>query len=370
MTKDLCPRLSPNLGLLDARATGRTFSELGRTFLPVDFFDLCSMIEEMVLRDKIVLVGKYDMLPRDFRTALTPFVQEKVFELCLERVTLKKLGAVSSELLRAGKLAHDRGMTSSTIEDSDHEVARLLAAEIALNVPTISMLRHLHNFGHTRRPDVDHTVCDLSVRFGDIKALADEKLRFLARQRQMEHIALPPIALEVMQRAHHFDDLPTAILEARDDYRHLREEKTRLAVRLNDPRLGYESYRDQVRDWNARWSNVGERAVAGDLGLGLTSFKALGRGAEFVVGLSTSDYVSVALNTLALASDARDFARDLLFRPVYYTVRNYMRNQRVMAQTIGNIFELDPVLVHRQLSTVASHDSVWRHAMANLHRAA
>jgi len=33
-------RLSPNLALLDANATGRTFAELKHTFLPVDFFDL------------------------------------------------------------------------------------------------------------------------------------------------------------------------------------------------------------------------------------------------------------------------------------------------------------------------------------------
>jgi hypothetical protein len=208
--------LSPNLGLLDARATGRTLCELHRHFLAVDFFDLCSMIEEIVLRERIILVGKFGKLPRDYRAALQPLIDAHVFEICIERVALKKLHTVAPTLIAAGKLAHESGLTSSTVSDADFEVTRLLAAEIDLRVPTIPLLRHLHNYGFTRRPAVDHAVCDLSGRFGDIHSMAEERLRFEARRLRVPHISVPPIALEVVQNARRMDRLVTAILEKRD----------------------------------------------------------------------------------------------------------------------------------------------------------
>ena len=101
--------LSPNLGLLDARATGRTLCELYHMFLPVDFFDLCSMIQEMVFRDRIVLVGKFEKLPKEYRAALQRFIDAGVFGLCVERVTIQRLTTVAPALLAAGHEATTAG---------------------------------------------------------------------------------------------------------------------------------------------------------------------------------------------------------------------------------------------------------------------
>ena len=370
MTTHTYSRLSPNLGLLDANATGRTFAELRETFLPVDFFDLCSMIEEMVLREKIVLVGKYGKLRRPYRDALEPFSRAGVFEICVERVTIRKLATVPHDLLKASQHVHAIGMTSSSVVDADREVARLIAGEIELNAPTIPLLRHLHNYGFIRRPEVDHAVCDLAIRFQDLKDQAAEKLRFEASRLRAEQIALPPIALQVLERARHFDDLPNEILEVRHIYRRLRESATQLAIELNDPRLGYDEYRRKVRDWKSRWQVAGDKAMGVDIGLGLTSFATLDRGAEIVAGLADGDLPGTAISMIGLAREALEYRRNLLFRPVHYTVRNYMRNHHKMTGIVGRLFELDPNLIHRQLSIIGAQDSVWRHAMANLHRAA
>ena len=61
---DLRIDLPINKGLLDARSVGRTFAALRDRFYPVEFFDLCSIIEEMVLRDEVILVGKFESFPR------------------------------------------------------------------------------------------------------------------------------------------------------------------------------------------------------------------------------------------------------------------------------------------------------------------
>jgi hypothetical protein len=38
------------------------------------------MIEEIALREKIILVGKFNKLPHEFRDALQPLVDAKIFE--------------------------------------------------------------------------------------------------------------------------------------------------------------------------------------------------------------------------------------------------------------------------------------------------
>lgn len=366
MAHDTSPRLSPNLGLLDANATGRTFFELGNHFLPVDFFDLCSMIEEMVMRNGIVLVGKYDKLKRDYRKALEPFRRDGVFIVCMERAAIKKLGEVPKGILDASRHVHAAGMTSSSIHDSNMEVTRLLGAEATLNLPTIPLLRHLHNYGFTRRRDVDHTICDLSARFEDLSAMVEEKLRFEAQNTKTEQVRVPLLAMEVLRRVQHFDDLPNAILEVRYEFRRLREAATTLAAKMNDPATNYESYLDNVRDWNRRWQDVGANAVAVNVGLGLSSFSALGRGAEIVQALSTLDPLGTAVSMLSVAGDVIEFRKNRLFRPVYYTVRNYMQHRHLISQTIGRIFEMDPWLIDHQLALIGSRDSVWRNAMNNL----
>lgn len=370
MAHDTNPRLSPNLGLLDANATGRTFSELGNNFLPVDFFDLCSMIEEMVMRNGIVLVGKYDRLKRPYREALEPFRRDGVFIVCIERASIKKLAQVPQDVLDASRHVHNAGMTSSSVHDSNMEVTRLLGAEASWSVPTIPLLRHLHNYGFTRRRDVDHTVCDLSARFEDLRTMLEEKLRFEAQHTRTEKVRVPLLAMEVLRRARHFDDLPNAILEVRYDFRKLREAATSLAVQLNDPETNYDDYLRQVRDWNRRWQDVGAKAIAVDAGIGLSSFFTLGRGAEIVQALSTCDPLAAVVSMIGLAPDAIELRKNLLFRPVHYTVRNYMQHRHLMSSTIGKIFEMDPKLVDYQLGKIASHDSVWRSAMASLVRAA
>ena len=359
--------LSPNLGLLDARATGRTLCELYHMFLPVDFFDLCSMIQEMVFRDRIVLVGKFEKLPKEYRAALQRFIDAGVFGLCVERVTIQRLTTVAPALLAAGHEAYNRRQTSSTVSDADYEVTRLLGAEVKLRIPTIPLLRHLHNYGFTRRPAVDHAVCDLSARFANVQELAEERLRFEAQRTRMRHISIPPIALEVLQIADTLDDLVDAILEKRHDYRHLRRKMTELSERLCDRAVKIEQHTAIVSEWERRWTQVTESSIGGTMGFGFSSHGALMHGVEFIAALEAEHWLSVAVSALKMGLDADRYRRALLFRPVHYSVRNYLRTgQEGMANEVGRLYNLNPALIHRQLAQVGSSTSVWRAAMTNL----
>jgi hypothetical protein len=363
--------LSPNLGLLDARATGRTFAELRSVFLPVDFLDLCSMIEEMVLREKIVLVGKYEKLPRPYRDALKQFVDEHVFEICVERVTIRKLSAASPKLLSASAQVHSTGMSSATSADANFEVTRLLAAEQRLRIPTIALLRHLHNYGFTRRPHIDHVACDLSSRFAQLRSIAEERLRAEALRVRIPHISVPPIALEVMQRSRTFDALPEEILEVRRKYKPLRRELSNLSEQLISPRLGYEAYTRKVRSLERGWAAVANQAINCEMGVGLTALSMLKDGADMLRQLATLDIPDAALKLAMVIDGARTLSGQLMFRPVHLSVRNYLRTGQLgMAEAVGRLFEIDPQLAHRQLAALGNTTSVWHEAMAGLYRAA
>jgi hypothetical protein len=356
---------SPNLGLLDARATGRTFAELRSVFLPVGFLDLCSMIEEMVLREKIVLVGKYEKLPRQYRDALKQFVDEHVFEICVERLTIRKLSAASPKLLSASVQVPSPGCRAQPAPNANFEVPRLLAAEQRLRIPTIALLRHLHNSGCTRRPHIDHVACDLSPRFAQLRSIAEERLRAEALRVRIAHISMPPIALEVMQRSRTFDAMPEEILEVRRKYQPLRRELSNLSEQLISPRLGYEAYTRKVRSLDLGWAAVANQAINCEMGVGLTALSMLNDGADMLRQLATLDIADAAPKLARIIDGARTPSGHLMFRPVHRSVRNYLRTGQLgKADAVGQLFEIDPQLARRRLAALGDTTSVWHEAMA------
>jgi hypothetical protein len=187
--------------------------------------------------------------------------------------------------------------------------------------------------------------------------MAEDRLGFEARRIRVPHITVPPIALEVIQNA-------------RRQYRHLRQELTRLAEKLGDPRLTTEDHFAVVRRWEGRWQQLVESSVgANKMGLGLSSHQALIHGAEFITGLQAERYVGVVVSALRLAGDARHYYRPLLFRPIHFSVRNYIRTGTV-AWLARDFFEISPPSAHRQLASIGSSTGVWRAALATLRQVA
>lgn len=312
-----------------------------------------------------ILVGKYHRLPLTYKDALAPFIREKVFELCVRPVTLQKLAATPPALLAGARNIQTGGLTSSTVGDANYEVTRLLAAEIDLNVPTIALLRHLHNYGFTRRPRVDNTVCDLSDRVRAIGVAAEEVLRFEAQRTGIRHVSIPPVALKVLRNARTIDQLPYAILEMRQKFRPLREKMRSLGEILADPTLETADYFRLVRRWEEEWQTATRSAVTVTLGLGRTSGVLLAHGAEIATAMEEQHYVGAALSVFRLFRDSRHILAQRLFRPVHYSVRNYIQGgHRQMVKAVGPLFEMDMRAAHQQMSFVATTaSSCWREAL-------
>ncbi len=147
---------SSNLGLLDARGTAQILNSLSARFSAVEFADFCTVAEELVLRDQIIVVGKLGKLPRHLRLTLQPLLDAGVLVSPGEAFCVPELPSDPRQL-RATARAIERGLTTATIEDATYEARRLLGGEAHFGVVATPLLRQLQHFGLVRRPCVENT---------------------------------------------------------------------------------------------------------------------------------------------------------------------------------------------------------------------
>ncbi len=357
-----------NKGLLDARNTGRTFHDLSQKFFPVEFFDLCSIIEQMVLRDEIVLVGKFEKLHRSYVNALQPFIDAGVFKICVDAFYVEKGLATDPELRLLARQAQLSGLTSTTLQDGDYAVTRLLGAEISLRIPTVPLLQHLHNYQFFRRPVLDNTVCDLASKYSylsqRIQMLKEQDFKRLA----LKPLPIPPMALDVMQRAYNYEKLREQILVSREEFRPLRTEMNRLSQIMIDPSLSSPRFLQITERWEREWQNLASVGFPSLMQLGTSSAQLLEGGSELALAYKSGATLGTLKTGLNLMSRASAMYRKFTLRPVHLSVNNYVRTHpRQMILAASKVFATDPHQVRKQMEAVAgAPSSVWRAALAQL----
>lgn len=355
-----------NKGLLDARNTGRTFYDLSQRFYPVEFFDLCTMIEQMILRDEIVLVGKFDRLPRDYTRALKPFIDAGVFKICIDAYPIDKSLATDQELRILAQRVRRSGLTSASLDDGDYAVTRLLGAEITLRIPTTPLLQHLHNYQFFRRPVLDQTVCDLVSRYSDISERVQRVKAADFRRARLKPIPIPPIALLVLQRAHNYEKLREQILTIRDHFRPLREEMNRLSNILADPNLSSQKFFQLIEKWENNWIKASDFGAPSIMEIGISTSELLEGGKELATAYKTGATVGTVITALKLVKFASSLTGNGTLRPVHLSVNNYIRTHpRQMIVAASRVFQTDPIIMKRQMEAVASPSAnLWREAIS------
>src|SRR5262245_59441692 len=132
---------APNVGLFDARGVGQILHTLGSRFRAVEFADWCTIGEELVLRDSILLTGKIDRFPRHLRLALRPYLDSGVFKPLRQAFDVPKL-AEDGPRVAATRSALEKGLTATTPEDATFEASRVLGAEAHTGIGATPLLRH------------------------------------------------------------------------------------------------------------------------------------------------------------------------------------------------------------------------------------
>ncbi len=354
--------LTSNVGLLDARNTGRIFYGLRQDLFPVDLFDMFSIIEEICLREKIILVGKWDKIPKTYRDAIQMFVDAKVFDLVIESTLLRRVPDPSARIMSAASKVSGTSLTSATTVDASYAVTRLLGAEISLNVPALPLLGYLQHHALMRRPEVDNAVCDLAAQYGDLRTLVEEEVRHHAHRVGLNHISVPPIALEILKSCHSIDQVVCKTLEMRCKFSELRHEMNCLSAILADPSLCTEKFNNLTQDWHTRWLELTKSTVPSRMSFGISNSTLLSGGNELRSALDSSNYFAAVMSGLKLLKNCRDSLRGRLFRPVRTPVRNYLRtSRRETCAIVGRIFDVGPKRAEYVMGLVDNSDNnVWR----------
>ncbi|MEP7248001.1 MAG: hypothetical protein ABI885_30535 [Gammaproteobacteria bacterium] len=362
--------LPPNVGLADLSGVAKVFYHLRRRFFPVEFADLCTLIDEIVLREHIILVGKADTTPGHYLAAIQPLRDAGVFRLLAEPVALPRLSAPPLEIVTAAEAASRSGLTSATVIDADLEITRLLGAEAKLGLPATVLLRNLHNFGLGRRPKFEHTAFDLVHRSrklaSDARLLHAEIQRNGPPRRGFTFVDAPPLALTLFKSAGSFEQVMERLLDMRAAHRRLRADTTALHEQLTDPRTSIADHNDLVRDWESKWRKSWENALANRMYICNTSAGLVAKGVDLITSLGAGAWRDAFSASLALIDDLSVATSLHALRPLHSPVRDYLMGTRTqMAAAVSRVWETDPHRIDELMAEIAAPNSLWRKAFRN-----
>ena len=357
--------LSCNTGLLDARGTAQILYSLSARFSAVEFADFCTVAEEVVLRDQIVLVGKLERLPKPLRLALQPLIDAKVFVSLNEAFSIPELPSDPRQL-RATAHAIENGLTTATVEDATFEARRLLGGEAHFGIVATPLLRQLQHFGLVKRPTIENTVWDLACQYHKLTDVAREVRNRLQGFAALPQISVPPIALRAIQRSRHFEQIISHVLELRDEFSQLREHLREIEERLRTGQLSPVQALELESAWRQRWDRLGEKlGASGRMALARTSIPILQGGTRIVKGVVTQDFTDVVSAAIGWIGSGIDALGAMQVRPVHRSVSNYLSaTDRDLVSAVARIFETDFVRLDNAMRALAyQHGNPWRLAL-------
>jgi hypothetical protein len=358
------PELGPNIGLLDARGTGQILHTLSYKFRAIEFADFCTIAEEIVLRDSILLIGKFDKLPRPLRGFLQPLVNEGVFTVHRTPFSVPHLPEDRVRLEVTAR-AVNSGLTDATSTDASFEARRLLGAEASTGFVATPLLRQLQHFGLVQRPRFEHTVWDLASQY---RKLSNAALDFRRRYNQFSgvpSIRIPPIALLAIQRSANYEDIIPEVLQLRDEFAELRASLREVQERLLSGRLSPAQAIELEQNWRSEWERVSEGFGANQsLALGRTSLRLLQDGVKLVTAAAKFEYAGLADVALNWIRPTLAQIGAMQMRPVHRPIFNYLQTADYdMKQAVARLFQYDFVRLEREMLSIANPESPWRLAL-------
>ncbi len=358
-----------NLGQLDLSGAGKTLHHFYSGYLPVECADLFTMMEMIVLHEKIILIGKPQTTPFHYQEKLKPFIEEGVFAFNRTPFPTQTLVKPDLNIIHAAEQAHSQKLTMTSIEDANYEVSRTLGAEKFLGIQSTPLLRNLHNFGYQTKPRIEHHYCSLYNEYRELarEAALIKDIDFRRALIPEQMMPIPPIALEVLQACQTIDDLPNAMLEVREKYKYMRKKYANYLEMFADPKTRGIQIAAATYDWRNSFSYIRDKVQKGSIGLGLTSDVLL-QDPELIIksGVAyitkdVSTVVETGFDVIKALKENYFSAEVRRLRPIHLTVRNYFKSEpELISNELSRLFLMNPTEIHRAWLNLASmRSNVW-----------
>ena len=229
-----------NEALVDYSGIGKTVNDLLGRFSILQFLDFCSLVEGIVLYDRLIMVGGIKSVvggPNDnvedrWNEGLKAFLDEKV--IVKEKQKSKPLNI--GEKPERNQISMDSSYKLGfTLVDAWHETGRLLGAEKLYRKPSLPLLRQKPFYEKSAHVIEDHSVCDLFGKYCNLKdVLSKIRQSSILPTVQYLSVPIPPLPLLVIQRSKSVYDLLHSTLEVRHEYSNLRNSLSSLRQTLAD----------------------------------------------------------------------------------------------------------------------------------------
>jgi len=255
--------------LVDYSGFSKTIKDIHGRFNLLNFLDFCSIIEGIVLHDKLIIVGGKKLLEGAYEL-LQPLFREGIIEFETSKSTPAKLSADYNPSSLNNNRFYDNRTKSYPLpgyglNDAWFETGRLIGAERTHNLPSLTLLRQRPFYEKEANVGQEHSICDLIAKYEELR----DSLLKLRQSVTLEIIPyivipIPPLPLLLLQRTDKLDDIMYNILEIRHEFRKLRDSLTALREDLADTYIQPIKKLKIINSWKMSWDSLNKYSRSND----------------------------------------------------------------------------------------------------------
>lgn len=343
-------KLPNNSVCIDTSALAKTAFSLSQKFSLVEFIDFCSLIEQLVLRDALILTGSANAVQKCMLERIQPWLKSGAIILAHEKPRPVKLPNLEKvNLLGAHPDFADHDKTRQN--DARYETSRLIAAQECFQRPAMPLVRNYRDFDEYVKPDICQMAFNLAAKYEEqVQQIHNFKIHINQHVPNYTQIQFPPIAIQILKEAKSFDDLVKLALQFRSRYQQLRHKINELEESQRDPALSVIEKQNELNGWVESWnknitgSNSGT-LIFGQTSVGLTSgIAAIGAGlAQSQPSQTLAGGVQTTTSLIEIIKKVSGNKHDRLLQPIRSAFMGSLRtSQPEIKQRVESIFNYDP----------------------------
>ncbi|MBF0378258.1 MAG: hypothetical protein HQK72_12360 [Desulfamplus sp.] len=251
-----------NEALVDYSGIAKTVNDLLSRFTILQFLDFCSLVEGIVLYDRLIMVGGVNSkvgVPNDniedrWNEGLKLFLDEKVIVKESQRSSPLNIGQKPDR----NQINRDSNYSLGyTLVDAWYETGRLLGAEKLYRKASLPLLRQKPFYEKSAHVIEDHSICDLFGKYKNLKeVLSTIRKSSILTTIQYISVPIPPLPLLVIQHSNSVHDLLRSTLEIRHEYSKLRLSLSALRQTLADLTIPPNEKLKAISSWTKAWSTL------------------------------------------------------------------------------------------------------------------
>lgn len=290
--------------------------------------DLFNLIDQIILRDKLIATGGARLLSRNSTSNLDPWIRSGA--LWLPKTPIAPLPIAREQL--GFEYTH---LSKSERARVVRSIDRLASAEQKWELPGLPLGGQTHFYAKAMASDLENKVMlDLVSQFQRSADKVEENLLITNLGNRSLNLKLPPLAFSVLERVDRIDQIPEATLEERYRFQRLRLDLRALVELLRDQETSDAEKIREVQKWTRAWSKLETGDFSHHFRLGFRIPTAVLKS----LGLIISPDGTLPAFAAEIASSAAEFAinawkeagpKPFLMRPVFQTFKQYFSsNQR------------------------------------------